>query len=141
MKKQLPKGNRGKPFKAGPDPRRHLAGRKCRDALAFGQEFSRVLAEGGDPKALAELLWKRALAGRPWAIEIILDRLMGKPSLAVKLEPPAPSFNIVDSAGDVRGHIPGDAERAYWEEKWRRREAGEPEGPICLDLPAKGQGQ
>jgi hypothetical protein len=134
MKKQLPKGNRGRPFKPGSDPRRHLAGRKCRDAIAFSQEFSRVLAERGDPVALAALLWRRALAGRPWAIEIILDRLMGKPTMAVKVSPPLPSTNIVYSDGSLAAHIPGEIETAYWEQKWRNREEGHEAKEIHLDI-------
>ena len=70
-------GSRGR-FKPGADPRRNPGGR-CKEALSFGHRFSTALAQGGDPKALADLLWDKALKGQSWAIDIVLDRLIGKP--------------------------------------------------------------
>lgn len=67
----------GRPFQPGEDSRRHMNGRKCADAIAFSQEFNRALAEGGDPRALAALIWKRAMKGQPYALDVILDRLLG----------------------------------------------------------------
>ncbi len=74
-----PAGKRifGRPFKPGDDPRRHMSGRKSADAIAFAQEFNRALADGGNPRALAALIWKRAMKGQPYAIDVILDRLLG----------------------------------------------------------------
>lgn len=68
----------GKPFQPGEDPRRHMAGRKCKSAIEFSKDFNRALAGAGDPAALAALLWKRAMAGHAWAVDTILDRLLGK---------------------------------------------------------------
>ena len=67
----------GRPFQPGDDPRRHMSGRKCADAIAFSQAFTRALADGGNPEALARLIWKRAMKGNPYAIDVVLDRLIG----------------------------------------------------------------
>ncbi len=67
-----------RPFKKGDDPRRNKNGARCKEAAIFGEMFVNALAKGGDPKDLAKVLWKYAKAGRPWAIEMILDRLVGK---------------------------------------------------------------
>ncbi len=92
----------GKPFQRGDDSRRHLAGRKCKDAIAFSQDFNRALAEGGDPSALAALLWRRALAGHAWAIEILLDRLLGKLSTTTFIPQGPPTvFRIVYADQDM----------------------------------------
>ena len=78
--------NIGRPFQPGDDPRRHMSGRKCADAIAFSQAFARALAEGGDPKALAENIWKSAMKGNPFSIDVILDRLIGPVNKAAVLE-------------------------------------------------------
>jgi hypothetical protein len=95
---------RGKPFKPGPDPRRHMSGRKCKDAITFTAEYTRALTEGGDPVEIAALLWKKALAGQPWAIEMIIDRLCGK--LPATVLQTAPIFKIIyEPAADTSGHF------------------------------------
>lgn len=71
-------GTRPGTFRKGDDPRRNK-GNKCAEAKSFGIRFSDALSKGGDPKALADLLWEKALKGQPWAIDIVLDRLIGKP--------------------------------------------------------------
>lgn len=65
-------------FKKGDDPRRNCQGQKSKDAVAFGAAFSRALANGGDPQALADMLWDKALKGQSWAADMLLDRLIGK---------------------------------------------------------------
>jgi hypothetical protein len=78
-------------FKKGDDPRRNK-GARCKEAQSFAVRFANALATGGDPAGLAALLWTKALKGQPWAIEIILDRAVGKPKanegepLAMKLQ-------------------------------------------------------
>ena len=69
---------RGRPFQKGDDPRRNK-GAKSQEAQSFAVNFANALATGGDPKALSALLWEKALRGQPWAVEILLDRLIGKP--------------------------------------------------------------
>ena len=71
----------GKPgvFKKGDDPRRNMTGARSKEALAFAQNFANALAKGGDPRDLADMLWEKALRGQSWAVEILLDRLIGKP--------------------------------------------------------------
>lgn len=71
----------GKPFTSGNDPRRWTKGSRCKSASEFTAAFNHALAEGGDPVQLAAILWAAALKGKPWAIEIILDRLIGKVTL------------------------------------------------------------
>lgn len=66
-------------FKKGDDPRRHMGGAKTTEAQSFAVNFANALASGGDPKALADLLWDKAMKGQQWAIDIVLDRLIGKP--------------------------------------------------------------
>jgi len=112
----------GKPFKPGSDPRRHMAGRKCKDAIAFGQEFNRALAGGGDPTALAALLWRRALAGRPWAIELILDRLLGKLSTMTILPQGPPTIYRIVYAEDPKG--PANTDPAVLREQERQEHLG-----------------
>ena len=68
----------GRPFQKGDDPRRCKGGRS-KEAQSFGLRFGNALATGGDPKEIADVLWEKARRGQPWAIEILLDRLIGKP--------------------------------------------------------------
>jgi len=67
-----------KPFKKGEDSRRNPTGALCKEAAAFSMKFRNALAKKGKPDELADVLWKHAKNGRPWAIDIILERLMGK---------------------------------------------------------------
>ena len=67
-----------KPFQKGKDSRRNPTGALCKEAAAFSMKFRNALAKKGNPDELAEILWKYAKQGRPWAIDIILERLMGK---------------------------------------------------------------
>ena len=73
-KRRVPKG---KPFVKG-DPRIN-AGGISKEAKSFAKRFHEALAAGGDPKELAALIWEKALRGQPWAVEILLDRAVGKP--------------------------------------------------------------
>lgn len=74
-------GNAGQ-FKRGDDPRRHKGGRKSREAIELSAALLNALTEEGNKednfKKLAEKIWQRALAGQSWAIDIILDRFLGK---------------------------------------------------------------
>ena len=90
-KRKMPKG---KPFQPGPDPRRNVNGRRCKDALEFDKEFSRLLAGGGDPQKLARVLWKKAMRGSEWAIDAVLDRLCGKPLQRQIIQQPHQNFVI-----------------------------------------------
>jgi len=75
-----------KPFKKGPDPRRNPTGGVCKERAAWEQKFRNALAEKTDPLKLAQVLADAAMrAKRPWAIEIILDRLIGKVAQPVGL--------------------------------------------------------
>jgi len=74
---------KGRPFQKGDDPRRNKQGARSKEAQSFAERFANALASGGDPKALAALLWEKALKGQPWAVEILLDRLIGKVSQPV----------------------------------------------------------
>ena len=69
-------------FKRGNDPRRHKGGRKSKEAIELSTALLNALTEEGKKeekfKQLAETIWKKALAGHPWAVEIVLDRFLGK---------------------------------------------------------------
>ena len=65
-------------FKKGEDPRRNKHGQKSKAAVEFGAAFAKALAEQGSPDKLAKMLWEKALYGQSWAVDIILDRLVGK---------------------------------------------------------------
>ena len=69
-----------RPFKKGPDSRRNPNGRVCKERAAWEQVFRNALAKKADPDKLAQVLVDAAMSKRPWAIEIVLDRLMGKPN-------------------------------------------------------------
>lgn len=66
-------------FKKGDDPRRNKTGCRSREATSFAERFANALAEGGSPKEISDILWEKARKGQPWALEIVLDRLIGKP--------------------------------------------------------------
>ena len=70
----------GKPgrFKKGDDPRRNKRGARSKEAQSFAERFANALAKGGEPQDLSEMLWEKALKGQSWAVEILLDRLIGK---------------------------------------------------------------
>jgi len=69
-----------RPFQKGPDPRRNPTGGVCKERAAWEQVFRNALAKKADPDKLAQVLVDAAMSKRPWAIEIVLDRLMGKPN-------------------------------------------------------------
>jgi hypothetical protein len=87
----------GKPFAPGPDPRRHLQGRKSRDIIAFAAELNRELAEQIDARELVRVLKERAIRGNLQAIEIVLDRVLGKAFIRAELSP-GPSHYIITYA-------------------------------------------
>jgi len=118
-RRKIRRNTPGRPFQKGDDPRRHLHGSKCKDAVSFGAEFNRELSSGGDPAALAALLWKRALAGHAWAIEMILDRLIGRPTLSVNLGPKEPTIYRIVYAEDPKG--PAETDPAVIRESERLR--------------------
>jgi len=84
--KGKPRG-KGKPFTKG-DPRiaRPKQGPLCTEAWTFGVNFKNALAKGGDPKELADVLWTAAKRARPWAVELILAYLIGKPEQPISAE-------------------------------------------------------
>ena len=67
-----------KPFKKGDDPRRDKGGNKNKEAQAFSILFRNALAKKMKPEELADIIITEAKRRRPWAIDIILERLMGK---------------------------------------------------------------
>jgi hypothetical protein len=92
----------GKPFKKGEDPRRHKLGRVSLDRAAFAAQLNNYFCNGiGEPKALAEVLWKCALKGQAWAVCELLDRICGKVMQSVQVEEPRREF-IIRHADDFR---------------------------------------
>ncbi len=75
---------RGRPFKKGADERRHMEGRKSRDAIQFKQEYIAALVKRLDPDKLAEVLAAKAMSGQPWALSELHDRLFGKPTQQIE---------------------------------------------------------
>lgn len=67
-----------KPFKKGSDSRRNPTGALCKEAAAFSMKFRNALAKKITPDELADIIIDAANRRRPWAIDIILERLIGK---------------------------------------------------------------
>ena len=69
-------------FKKGDDPSRHKGGRKSKEAIQLSTALLNALTDEGKKeeqfKKLAETIWRKALAGQSWAVEIILDIFLGK---------------------------------------------------------------
>lgn len=76
--RKAPAAAKGRPFVKGDTRINKNQGPLCREAAQFAIAFKNALAKGGKPEMLAKILWDKALAGRPWAIEMLLDRLIGK---------------------------------------------------------------
>ena len=80
-----------KPFKKGEDKRRNTtSGPLKKEAIAFAIKFKNALVEHGNPNELAEILWNEARKKKPWAIEMILDRMMGKSTQPIEHKTPIP---------------------------------------------------
>jgi hypothetical protein len=84
----------GGKFIKGHDPRRCLHGRKCKSLIEFEQRFKRELARGGDVKQLVRLIWDRALQGKEWAIQVLLDRAIGRPAIKAELSTESREFVV-----------------------------------------------
>ena len=67
-----------KPFKKGADPRRSTTGGICKERSDWGRLFLNALAKKLPPDEVADILIEQVKRGRPWAIEVYLDRVMGK---------------------------------------------------------------
>ena len=67
-----------KPFKKGADPRRNTNGSICAERANWSSQFSNALARKLNPDEVAQILVDAVRKGRPWAIELYLDRLIGK---------------------------------------------------------------
>jgi len=66
-------------FKPGPDAKRNTAGPISKERAAAIRILREGLVTGGDMKALVAVVWREALRGKPWAIQMILDYALGKP--------------------------------------------------------------
>jgi len=75
---------RGRPFKKGADERRHMEGRKSRDAIEFKQAYTAALVKRLDPDALAKVLVAKAMRGENFALSELHDRLFGKPTQQIE---------------------------------------------------------
>ena len=64
-------------FKKG-DPRINRNGRKSVTRAEWSVKFNDLLAEELPPNEAVKVLIKAYKAGRPWAIQEVLERLMGK---------------------------------------------------------------
>ena len=67
-----------KPFKKGADSRRNTNGSICAERANWSSQFSNALARKLSPDEVAQILVDAVRKGRPWAIELYLDRLIGK---------------------------------------------------------------
>ena len=97
-------GKIGNPFKKGEDPRRHKLGRVSLDRAAFAAQLNNYFCNGiGDPRKLAEVLWKCALKGQAWAVCELLDRICGKEAQPIRFIEPAQKYRIVYADGTPAG--------------------------------------
>jgi len=76
--KPASKETRGKPFEKGSDSRRNVTGQKNSDRVEWTAKFNNLLAKKLDPEAAVDVLIKAYKASRPWAIQEVHERLMGK---------------------------------------------------------------
>ena len=87
-KKENSEAGRAGQFKKGDDPRRHKGGRKSREAIELSTALLNALTDEGKKrdnfKKLAEKIWNRAIAGQPWAVDVILDRFLGKATQSIE---------------------------------------------------------
>jgi len=68
----------GRPFKKGKDDRRNSNGSVCLERAQWAAKFHNALSKKITPDAVADILVDAVRKGRPWAIELYLDRLIGK---------------------------------------------------------------
>ena len=66
-------------FRPGPDNKRNTAGPISKERAAAIRILREGLATGGDMRALVAVIWREALRGKPWAVQMILDYTLGKP--------------------------------------------------------------
>jgi hypothetical protein len=71
LQKQQP---RGRPFQQGHDPRRNGGGRR---ATPISTALARLLTED-DAERIASMAISRAMAGEPWFVQFVTERLEGK---------------------------------------------------------------
>jgi len=129
-------------FRKGPDPRRCLHGRKCKTLIEFEQRFKRELARQGDVRALVRLLWERALQGREWAIQMVLDRALGRPAIHAEIGTTPGQYRIVYADPEMQAAAALEQERAGVSRLLPKAELPRPfgfieEDPAPSALPAK----
>lgn len=104
---------RGVPFQKGGDPRRHLLGRKSKDALSFKADMRKLIEERTDAEQIYNVLLRKAKAGVQWAVQELLDRGLGKAQQSHSLEiehrqplqvlyPGDPETDLIITAHDVK---------------------------------------
>jgi len=75
----------GRPFTKG-DPRiNRKLGPRTKEAASFAELYKNALAKKITPDELAIIIIKWAKIGRPWAIEMLRDDLVGKPTQPLEI--------------------------------------------------------
>ncbi len=126
---------RGRPFAAGNDPRRHVSGEKSKAALSFRADMKRLIETQTDAEEIFQVLYAKAKAGVPWAVQELLDRGLGKAPQSIGLKDETPR--------DIRilwGRPPGPRVLASLDEgaKALPEHAGPPKGDVELRMPRPG---
>ena len=96
-----PRG-KGKPFKKGGDPRRHMNGAKSKAAVEFNKTLRQLLVAEGERESTGQIgektlrmknvewlvksVWKKAIKGESWAVTFIAERIEGKVTQPVDLK-------------------------------------------------------
>jgi hypothetical protein len=109
FQKHNPHGKRFSRGKSG-NPGGTYAGR-----AAFAEAFYQALTTNGTPAEAADLLWKSARKGQPWAVALLLSRLAPEMPAAVKLDLPMDAMDysrLTDDELITMGRILERAEQA-----------------------------
>jgi hypothetical protein len=82
----------GKPFAKGEDQRRNMHGQKNKEAVeitaAMKAAFAEEGARGDRFRKVVDKVWEKAALGVPWAVQMVMDRVLGRVKESVEVSTP-----------------------------------------------------